>query len=237
MFFSSLPRVARRVLTAGALVLGLSVAAHSASAAGTIVLHAEAAQTAAGTQYTQLTATGNFTGGGYPGSSFYFQVDGGQIIPAGCSAWGTTGICQVNYPTASLAAGSHVITVTYPGDTGYTTATSTAPLFVTSSSIHYIGINVAYVNTTYGVSTITASASVYVPSGVLPQNLYSISFSIDGGTSVAATCSLTSGNQATCSANLPVTGLLEGYHSILFNVPPDTYYTTAQQGGNTLLLK
>ncbi|GGA53756.1 hypothetical protein GCM10011507_01130 [Edaphobacter acidisoli] len=102
----------------------------------------QSATTTYGNATTTLTATAAFSGSTPPSGSLILQVGSGSQMAGVCTVSGNTETCTADYPTASLAAGTSTITVTYAGDTNYAPASASATLTVNEAG------NVQLVTTT-----------------------------------------------------------------------------------------
>ncbi len=156
------------ILTVGSHTLSAAFAGDSAYAAsaGTGILTitsstplvtslAVAPVSGAAGQTVSLTATLTSSAGGTAGKTLTFQVDGATV---GMTATSSSGAATLSYAIPSGAAvGSHTITVSFAGDSGYNASTGTGTLTVTQP--------VTLIPTTLAVSNASGTVGQTIPSG------------------------------------------------------------------------
>ncbi len=127
--------------------------------------------------------------------------------------------------TVLFAAGTHLLTATYPGDTNYGPATSD-PLPVT---VQTVSVTVAPIVIAYGTASTQAVATVSVPQ---PGTL---SFLTDGAAPVPAACGVTA-TATTCTASLPTGALAVGPHVLTatFTAQPAAAASLTATGNGSL---
>ena len=138
--------------------------------------------------------------------SFY---DGSTLL-----ATVTVSAAGASYTTAGLAPGSHSITATYSGDTGYSGSASTALLLVVQQLTAANSLMASATTTTPSSAvtfTDTVSSSSGTPTGTV---------SFYDGTTLLATVALSSGHASYITA-----GLATGSHSITATYSGDTNYS------------
>jgi hypothetical protein len=164
-----------------------------------------------------LTGVVNFYDGG---------STNGTLIGSATPVFGPGGgryVATLNIST--LGVGSHSIVASYPGDANYAGSTSvTAPLTVTQATP---AILVSPVSITYGSTPTTLTASVTSTGSLAPTG--ALTFTVDGGPAVTASCTGTS--PRTCMASYPTGTLAVGTHTITATEAADTNYAIVSGTG------
>ncbi len=178
-----------------------------------------------GTATAMLSGSVSFNGPA-PQNSLNFKVDNGNVYSSTCTLAAQVLSCTVaSYATAGLSVGPHTISAGL-NDANYSSASNTATLTVTAVTP---GISVATVSTTYGAPSATLSASIAYTGPTVPSG--AVSFKVDGGASVAATCTGTSSPRS-CSASYPTAALTTGGHTVTVSIAADANYTIASNTGS-----
>jgi subtilase family serine protease len=190
-----------------------------------------------------ITYTATASGpGSYPTGSVTFSGSGAistigtQVLSgsAGCSTGSTCteSASQLYAPPGTLAAGSYTITGTYLStNENYATGAGTTGLTVTQQTPV---VTVSAASTGAGVAVNLSATIAYSGTGVAPAG--GLTFRVDAGTTVVATCT-GSVSPLTCTySGYSTTGLTTGSHTITAVALADTNYTTAAATG-TLTVK
>ncbi|MBE7159394.1 MAG: Ig-like domain repeat protein, partial [Rhodospirillales bacterium] len=185
-----------------------------------------------GTASTLLTATLTYGGATPPTGAVTFTVDSGDPVAATCSTGPSQEICTATYPTGSLQAGTYTITAAEAGDANYIAGSATGVLTVSASAVSPILDTVSDVsNVAVVAGTATASLSASITyNGPVPTG--TLTFSIPGGTPLAATCSAGPSPLA-CTGSYPTATLTTGTYVITATESADGTYA---QGAATALL-
>jgi sugar lactone lactonase YvrE len=155
-----------------------------------------------------ITFTAAVTGnGGMPTGSVVFSVDGASSSTATLDASG-----KASFSDAALAVGSHIVTVTYAGDTNDSASTSS---------------QLTQVIEAIPTSTSLGTASTAGPN---PQTILVASVSGSGGPTPTGTVVFMNGNTAVGTATLDVNGV----GTLLPDLAPATYNITAQYSGDSV---
>ena len=178
-----------------------------------------------GTVNTTLTASVAYTGSTAPTGAFSFTVGSGPAVVASCTGTVSPLSCTVAYPTSALAVNSYTITGSLAGDTRFAISTGTGSLTITPA---LPTIAVANQTISYGTATATLSAT-YPFSGATPP-MGAVTFMVDAGAAVSATCSTTT-SVRTCTASYPTAFLTAGAHSIKASAAADANFSAATGTG------
>lgn len=171
----------------------------------------QAATTTYGSATTTLTATATFTGSTPPSGSLIFQVGSGSQLSGDCTVSGNTETCTANYPTASLAAGSSTITVTYVGDTNYAPGSANATLTVSNPANVQLVTTTALVLQNDGSYQATVTISNTGASAAQNVVLTGVSLGSASGTPVPQSLGdIASGGSATGVVTLPASAGASG---------------------------
>ncbi len=177
-----------------------------------------------GTATAMLSGSVSFNGPA-PQNSLNFKVDNGNVYSSTCTLAAQVLSCTVaSYATAGLSVGPHTISAGL-NDANYSSASNTATLTVTAVTPV---ISVATVSTTYGAPSATLSASIAYTGPTVPSGV--VSFKVDGGASVTATCTGTSSPRS-CSASYPTAALTTAGHTVTVSIAADANYTIASNTG------
>jgi sugar lactone lactonase YvrE len=178
-----------------------------------------------GTATAMLSGSVSFNGPA-PQNSLNFKVDNGSVYSSTCTLAAQVLSCTVaSYATAGLSVGPHTITAGL-NDANYSSASNTGTLTVTAVTPV---ISVATVSTTYGAPPTTLSASIAYTGPTVPTG--AVSFKVDGGAAVAATCSGTSSPRS-CSASYSIAALTTGGHTVTVSIAADANYVSATNTGS-----
>jgi len=112
-------------------------------------------------------------------------------------------------------------------DTASSTQTVSLSGTATGGSVGTLSVNVASATIAYGTASTNLSAAI-IYSAAIPTA--AVSFKVDGGPSVPATCSAASGT-STCQASYTTGSLSVGTHSIIVSIASDTNYSAASGTG------
>jgi sugar lactone lactonase YvrE len=179
-----------------------------------------------GTTSTMLSATVSFNGP-LPANSPFFQVDNGNVYSSTCTAAPSLLSCSVmSYATVGLSVGRHTITVGLAKDGTYSAVSNTGTLTVNAVTPT---VSVPTVSTTYGATTTVLSASIAYTAPTAPTG--AVSFKVDGGATVPATCSGTT-SPLSCSASYATGALTTGGHTITVSIAADAIYASASNTGS-----
>ena len=174
--------------------------------------------------------TGSVT---FSGSSTISTIGNDALVAsAGCSSGATCteSTTQAFTPAGTLAAGSYTITGTYlTTNENYASGSGTTALTVNPQTPT---VNVSAASIPFGTATANFSANiVYTGSGVAPTG--GLTFKVDSGTVVTATC-VGSSSPLTCTySGYNTSGLAVGAHTITATTIADGNYAPAT-GSNTL---
>lgn len=154
------------------------------------------------------------------------------VASAGCSSGATCteSTTQAFTPAGTLAAGSYTITGTYlTTNENYASGSGTTALTVNPQTPT---VNVSAASIPFGTATANFSANiVYTGSGIAPTG--GLTFKVDSGTVVTATC-VGSSSPLTCTySGYNTSGLAVGAHTITATTIADGNYAAAT-GSNTL---
>jgi subtilase family serine protease len=189
---------------------------------------------------TAITYTANVSGSdSYPTGSVSFSGSapigaiGSPDALTGSAACSTGSTCvesamQSYTPTGTLPPGSYTITATYSStNENYSSgAMASAGLSIVAQTP---GLSVSSVGIPYGNTVVTLSASVaFTGSGAPPSG--GLSFQVDDGSSVAATCTGTA-SPLNCTAAYALTGLASGDHTITAILSADVNYNGVSSTG------
>lgn len=168
-----------------------------------------------------LTATVSFTGSTVPTGVLQFTIDAGAPIPASCSGNTSPVTCSAIAGTGSLATGTHVLAASIASDANYIAASGSRTLVVSKQNL---SLSVLPVSIAYGTTGVSLSAKVNFSGPAAP--LGSVTFSVDGGSAISATCS-GGASPLTCTAAANTAGLSSGTHTVVASVASDTNYLPA----------
>ncbi len=193
-------------------------------------------QIAAGTPTATLTAQITYNGP-IPTGGLTFSLPGGTPVAATCTAGPSPLTCTAAYPTATLAAGTYVITATEAADGSYPQGAATALLTITPdantpvSPVLTTGSTVSNVLIPLGQATADLSATIQFTG---PEPTGAVTFNVIGSPAgaVAATCS-TGASPRVCTASYPTSTLGVGSYRIQANEAADATYP-AGSGMGTL---
>jgi hypothetical protein len=128
-----------------------------------------------GTATTTLTAVATFTAGTPPANALIFQVNGGSQTPGTCSISDTTQTCTLTYSTATLAAGTYTVNVSYDGDANNAASSASTTLTVSPATLTVMptgGLSKTYgqtfsafTGTVTGLQNSDAGTATYASSG------------------------------------------------------------------------
>lgn len=136
---------------------------------------------------------------------------------------------EATYSTSSLTPGTYSITAVYSGDTSNNPSTSSVLSQVINPQAPTV--TVGNVSISYGTASAILTALVsYTGSGVAPPG--ALTFSVNGGSPVAATCTGTS-SPLTCTANYPTSSLAAGTYAIVATEASSANYSAA--AGSSML--
>jgi Bacterial Ig-like domain (group 3) len=124
------------------------------------------------------TATANSPGSGTPTGTvdFYDTTTSTDLTPGGVALSGGTG----SFSTTSLAAGSHTIKATYPGDSNFLTSYGTAGAITIGQTIFVLDPSAG------GALSLSGSASINISGGVYVDSSSSSALSASGAPSIKA---------------------------------------------------
>jgi hypothetical protein len=173
--------------------------------------------------------TGSVT---FSGSSTISTIGNDALVGTNCSGSGTCteSTTQSYTPPGNLAAGTYTITAAYlTTNENYTSGSGTTGLTVNQQTP-----TVAVTAVTIGIGTATANFSAtisYIGSGVAPTG--GLTFQVDSGTVVTATCTGSSGSLTCTYTGYNTSALSAGNHTLTATSIADGNYATAS-GSNTL---
>ena len=214
--------------------------------AGGVLYTPTVAVTPATTSYTYglpsaITYTATVSGPGsfptgtvtFSGSPTISTIGNDALVQStGCSTGSTCteSATQAYTPAATLAAGSYTITGSYLStNENYATGSGTAALTVSKQTPT---VTVAAVTISLGTATANFSANIsYSGSGIAPTG--GLTFKVDSGTPVAATCVGSSSPLACSYTNYNTSALSLGTHTLTATTIADGNYAAAT-GSNTL---
>jgi sugar lactone lactonase YvrE len=222
-------------LTAAAYTITSSLAADSnyLAASGTAQLTVFPAATitvaAVSSPYGSATATLKasiaFTGSQVPTGAVTFTVGAGAEVVATCTGSSSPLSCSVAYPTASLGIGSYTITATLAADKNYLETSNSGTLKVTAGKPV---VSVRAASAPQGAAATLLNASVAYLGSAAPTG--AVTFKVDTGSSVIATCTGTS-SPLSCVASYPTGTLSLGPHTITASLAADANYLAASGVG------
>ena len=110
-----------------------------------------------------LTASIAYIGTAVPSGNVTFNVDNGAAITVTCSGSASPLICNATYPTGTLTAGLHTITVAIARDTNYLAAGNTGTLTITqiAPTLTVIVPNHTYGDAPFGVTATSNSTGAF----------------------------------------------------------------------------
>src|SRR5579871_6118266 len=157
-------------------------------------------------------------GGGMPTGTVQFQIDGTNAgSPVNIST--TNGFTTASLSTATLAVGSHTITVSYSGDSNFTPSTSATFTQTVTKASSSTAVAVSTNPAAWGQNaTFTATVSVNTPGSGTPTG--TVQFVIDG-TNVASPVSAKTTN-GTTTASFSTAALSPGSHTIVASYSGDS---------------
>lgn len=192
---------------------------------------------------TTYTATVSGSGS-YPTGSVTFSGSGsistiGNDALAGSSGCSSGSTCtesaaQAYAPATALAAGSYTITATYLStNENYLTGSGTTTLTVNKQTP---SISVSAVTVAIGAASANLQAMVtYVGTGVLAPS-GGLTFQVDAGSVVTASCSGTSSPLTCTYVGYPTSTLASGAHTITAKTIADTNYASSTGTGTLNVL-
>ncbi len=178
-----------------------------------------------GTASTSLSATIAYTGA-VPTGALTFAVDNSPAVTATCKGSASPLTCTATYPAATLATGAHIIKVSSAADANYAASSGRGTLTVVQTTP---AITVANQSGSYGGASTSLVANVAYSGSLAPTG--AVSFMVDNGAAVVATCSGTA-SPLTCSAVYPTANLTAGSHPIAVTSAADANYKAAAGSGN-----
>ena len=174
-----------------------------------------------GTASTTLTASIAYTGSAAPSGAVSFAVDSGAAVKATCTGKVSPLACSAAYTTSAVNAGSHTVTAKIAESGYYYAASGTALMTVGKATPK---VTVTPVAITYGTATATLTAGIAYTGPAAPSG--AVSFTVDSGTAVKATCTGTS-TPRFCSASYATASLAAGSHTIKATIAADANYLLA----------
>jgi streptogramin lyase len=184
-----------------------------------------------GTATTKLTASIAYAGLTAPTGAVTLKVDSGTAVTATCTGTSSPRICTVTYTTSSLAAGSHTITAALAADINYNLASNTGTLTVNKATPT---VTVTPAAIAYGTASTTLTAKIAYAGTAAPSG--AVSFTVDSGTAVTATCTGTS-SPRTCTATYTTSSLTGGSRTVTASILTDTNYLAAKNTGTLTVNK
>ena len=178
-----------------------------------------------GTASATLHAYVEFGGALAPTGAVTFKVDSGSLLTASCTGTASPVICMASYGTGTLQAGNHTITASVASDANYTASSQTGTLTVTAASPILV---VSPVSIRSGTASATLRAYLEYTGALAPTG--AVSFKVDSGSSLTATCSGTA-SPLICTASYGTATLVIGSHTITASVASDANYTASSQTG------
>ena len=182
-----------------------------------------------GVSSTTVQAQVSYAGPSAPNSALSFTIDGGTALPAACSGAGSPLTCTAQVSTASFASGTHTVTASMSAGTDYAAASASGFLSV---GLLTPNLTVSSASVSYGGASTTLQAQVRFAGPSAPTGM--LSFSLDGGVAVAATCSGVS-SPLTCTAVASTAALSAGTHILSATLAASTNYTAASASGTLLI--
>ncbi len=170
-----------------------------------------------------LTAQISYTLATAPTGSVIFTIDGESNAGTGtCIVNAGIRTCRTSLKAAAYPPGTHTVYAQESADANYNPAQGTGSLVVNTP---VATVTVSPQTIAYGTSSTTLTASVAY-TGVSPQG--GLTFSVDGGTAITATCSGSS-SPLTCTATLSTASLAVGSHTVIATeaAAPSQYYQRA----------
>jgi hypothetical protein len=191
-------------------------------------LSASAPAIAYGTVTDSLSVSVVYTGSANaPSGSVSFSVDGGGALVASCSGSSSPRICTYSFPSGTLSVGNHNVSATIGSDSNYSAVTSSTVVLAVSTQAPTLTVPMA--STAYGTANTTLTAQLaYAGSGAAPTG--PVSFSVNGGTAVAGSCSGT-GSPLTCTVSYPTAALAGGSYTITASYAASGNYSAASATG------
>lgn len=128
---------------------------------GTLSIVPQSTAVTYGASSTTLTATATFNASTPPMNALVFRVNNGSQTPGTCSISGSTQTCTLLYSTATLAAGTYAVNVSYGGDANYAASTTSTTLAVNPATL-IVTANNANILVGAAIPAFTASYAGFV---------------------------------------------------------------------------